>query len=237
MEKPLHHNKPVAPQDGLSIWEKIRLFVKGNPHIWLALLLPFYLILFFAAEQYVSPDKPYWVSYMPIDDKIPFLEWFILPYCLWYPFLVAIGLYLIFRDGKGFSRYMAFLMIGFCSTLLFCVIVPNGQDLRPTEFARENVFTWMVGRIYAADTNTNVFPSMHVIGSIGGVIAIFRCKELHKWRLPGLILAFFICISTVFVKQHSFLDIIGGLIWCVPLWLGVYFIPDCLARRKRSKTE
>ncbi len=217
-----------------SLWITIRTFVKENPHVWLALLLPVYLALFFLVEWYVSPDKPYWSSYVPLDDKIPFLEGFVLPYCMWYPFLVAVGLYLMIKDGAGFRKYMAFIFIGFCSALVFCVLVPNGQDLRPDPFPRKNIFTWILSRIYAADTNTNVFPSMHVIGSIGGVIAVYRCKGLRKFRIPSAVLAFFISISTVFVKQHSVLDIGGGILWCIPLWFFIYRLPDLRAARNRQ---
>ena len=217
-----------------SLWITIRTFVKENPHVWLALLLPVYLVLFFLVEWYVSPDKPYWSSYVPLDDKIPFLEGFVLPYCMWYPFLVAVGLYLMIKDGAGFRKYMAFIFIGFCSALVFCVLVPNGQDLRPDPFPRKNIFTWILSRIYAADTNTNVFPSMHVIGSIGGVIAVYRCKGLRKFRIPSAVLAFFISISTVFVKQHSVLDIGGGILWCIPLWFFIYRLPDLRAARNRQ---
>lgn len=217
-----------------SLWITIRTFVKENPHVWLALLLPVYLALFFLVEWYVSPDKPYWSSYVPLDDKIPFLEGFAFPYCMWYPFLVAVGLYLMIKDGAGFRKYMAFIFIGFCSALVFCVLVPNGQDLRPDPFPRKNIFTWILSRIYAADTNTNVFPSMHVIGSIGGVIAVYRCKGLRKFRIPSAVLAFFISISTVFVKQHSVLDIGGGILWCIPLWFFIYRLPDLRAARNRQ---
>lgn len=217
-----------------SLWITIRTFVKENPHVWLALLLPVYLALFFLVEWYVSPDKPYWSSYVPLDDKIPFLEGFAFPYCMWYPFLVAVGLYLMIKDGAGFRKYMAFIFIGFCSALVFCVLVPNGQDLRPDPFPRKNIFTWILSRIYAADTNTNVFPSMHVIGSIGGVIAVYRCKGLRKFRIPSAVLAFFISISTVFVKQHSVLDIGGGILWCIPLWFFIYRLPDLRAARNKQ---
>lgn len=222
----------ALPGPKAGVWETVRSFVTKNPHVWLALLLPVYLALFFLVEWYVSPDKPYWSSYVPLDDQIPFLEGFILPYCMWYPFLVAVGLYLMIQDGPGFRKYMAFIFIGFCSALLFCVLVPNGQDLRPDPLPRKNIFTWMVARIYAADTNTNVFPSMHVIGSLGGVIAVYRCPGLKKFRVPAAILAFLISISTVFVKQHSVLDILGGILWCLPLWFFIYRLPELRAAKK-----
>lgn len=229
MERP-YHSDNSTDRGRASFWDTIHRFIKENPHVWLALLLPMYLALFFAVERYVSPEKPYLVSYVPLDDKIPFLEGFILPYCMWYPFLVSVGLYLLIRDGNGFRQYMAFLMTGFCTALLFCVLVPNGQNLRPAEFPRDNFCTWLVTQIYTADTNTNVFPSMHVIGCVGAVLAVFKCPKLRSWRWPSVFLSIFICISTVFVKQHSVLDILGGIVWCVPLWFLVYWLPG---RRKK----
>ena len=209
-------------------------FLRAYPHAKLVLLVPVYLLFFFAAERFVSPDKEYWISYMALDDRIPFLEGFILPYICWYPFLISIGLALMILDGPAFRRYIIFLMAGFFSALLFCVLVPNGQNLRPEVYPRQNFCTWLVGLIYAADTNTNVFPSMHVIGSIGGILAVHDCKRLKRWRLPVIFAGVLISLSTVFVKQHSFLDVIGGVIWSLPLWFLVYRLPKLRKRKAKN---
>ena len=29
-------------------------------------------------------------------------------------------------------------------------------------------------------------------------------------------------LSTVFIKQHSVLDVLGGLLFCLPLWFFIY---------------
>ena len=121
------------------------------------------------------------------------------------------------------KRYVWFMIAGFGFSMVFCVLFPNGQDLRPAAFAHENFFTWLLGRVYAADTNTNVLPSMHVIGCVAACCGVFRSKKLRCWRLPILLAAILICLSTVFVKQHSILDIFAGFAVCVPLWFLFYF--------------
>ena len=74
----------------------------------------------------------------------------------------------------------------------------------------------MVGLIYSADTNTNVFPSMHVAGALGAAGAFFRTDGLKKYRAVNVITAFLICASTVFIKQHSLLDVFGGIaVWLI----------------------
>ena len=54
------------------------------------LWLPVYLLSFFVIERVVV------TGYRPtqtwLDAYIPFCEWFVIPYCLWYPLLVAVGL-------------------------------------------------------------------------------------------------------------------------------------------------
>ena len=192
-------------------------------HLWLILYVPLYLIGFFTVEHLVDGSGPYWVSYLPLDDRIPFCEYFVIPYVLWYPYLVVSGLVpLLSGDIKNFRRYMYFIIASFTASLVIFVLFPNGQNLRPTSFARDNIFTALVGAIYRADTHTNVLPSIHVAGCIPGLVTAFHCKKLRPWRWLWLALTILISLSTVFIKQHSVLDLFAGVAMCVPLYLIIY---------------
>ncbi|NMA67679.1 MAG: phosphatase PAP2 family protein, partial [Clostridiaceae bacterium] len=174
------------------------------------------------AEKHITTD--YWVSYIPFDDVIPFLEGFVIFYCLWYPFMILTGLYLLIKDIPAFERYMWFIIFGFTISITICIIFPNGQDLRPLEFERVNLCTRMVEAIYKADTNTNVLPSMHVVGQLAAAIAVFDSKTLKNSfiRTITVILTILVCLSTVFIKQHSILDIFAGIAVSIIVWLIVY---------------
>ena len=157
---------------------------KKHRHFWMISVWVVYFIIFYIAEHVVTGN--YYPVHMPLDDMIPFCEWFIFPYCLWHWLLAIVGVYLLLWDAENFKRFTAFIGIGFIPVMLFDIAFPNGQDLRPLVFERQNIATWLVARIYAADTNTNVFPSMHVIGSaehpqararLGDAAA--RCFDLH----------------------------------------------------------
>ena len=125
------------------------------------------------------------------------------------------GLYLLVRDREGFRRYMVFLALTFFLSELIWFLIPNGQDLRPSVMPRDNFLTRWVAGLYAIDTNTNVFPSVHVVGSVGAALAVWdsprlRAHPLLRWGVP--VLAALICISTLFIKQHSILDVVSGLV-------------------------
>ncbi|MDD6189417.1 MAG: hypothetical protein PUB32_07575 [Clostridiales bacterium] len=198
------------------------LRLKENRYLWYILVLPAFLIAFFALERFGS--ESYWVSYIPLDDRIPFCEFFVLPYVLWYPFLFGTGLFLMLKDHDGFKNYMRFIGIAFGLALLFCAIFPNGQDLRPEEFPRDNIFTWLIGLLYTADDNQNVLPSMHVLGSCAAASALCLSPKVKSRavKLGAVLLAVLISVSTVFVKQHSALDIITAIPPAAVIFLVIY---------------
>ena len=191
-------------------------------HAWYLLIWNVYLLLFYLAEHLVV-DK-YWVSYLPIDDQIPFCRFFIIPYCMWHPLLFAMTIYLFFTDVPAFKRFVVYIGLGFGGSIIFCMLFPNGQDLRPTEFAQNDFFIWLVKKIYAADTNTNVIPSMHVIGCAALTLACFDAPRLRRHHLHWIMAALGVVISasTVFVKQHSMLDVRVAIPVSVVLCLIVY---------------
>ena len=201
-------------------------------HAWYLLIWIVYFILYYAAEHLITDN--YWVSYLPLDDKIPFCRFFILPYCIWHPLLFAMTVYLFFHDVPAFKRFMVYIGLGFGMSMVFCLLFPNGQDLRPASFDQKDFFTWLIGRIYAADTNTNVLPSMHVVGTLAAVRAAFEpeCfdKKLPRWAVAAL--GLMINASTVLVKQHSLLDLLAGLALYLLIYPFIYVLPDKLLRKK-----
>lgn len=191
----------------------VKAFVKSHPHMWWGLFLPAYLAAFFIIEHFITGN--YWATQLPADALIPFCPYFIFFYMSWSPLLVALGLYLIVRDAEGFRRYIWMLALSFFSATLFCVLVPNGQDLRPAEMPQQNIFTWAVQLTYDLDTNTNVFPSVHVLGVVAAVAAVWKTPGLHRgfWRPAAALYGVVIIASTLLVKQHALLDVLAAIPW------------------------
>lgn len=200
--------------------------LKDFKHCLLILYVPVYLLSFFIIEQMVPETADYWVSYCFIDDLIPFEEIFIIPYYCWYPLLVIVGLWLMFRDVPMFKLYMYSIMIGFSVSVLICLLFPNGQNLRPEVFPRDNFLTDMVKAIYAAGTNTNVIPSVHAVGAIIAAWGICTTKTVRSRWLKWLSASgsALICVSTCFVKQHSVLDVFAAMALCAVIYWIVYVV-------------
>ena len=186
-------------------------FVHTHKYAWLVLYFPIYVLTFFIIEKY-TPTSGYWVTDLPLDDYIPFVPGFAVFYVIWYPLFVMVGIPTLIRDGAAFKRWMYYLIVVLTGTLIFDVLVPNGQHLRPENVQVDGLGTWIMSIIWAADTPTNVFPSMHVLGCIGNIICCFDSKVFKPWYRAAITVLCVLCMaSTVLVKQHAFIDTVGAL--------------------------
>ena len=204
-------------------------------HLWLLLFWPVFGILFAMVEKDVF-NPVYTPVWCPLDDRIPFCEWFLIPYLFWFVFLVGMHLYLLLFDVPAFRRFMYYIMITYGVTMAIYLIYPTCQELRPEEFARDNFLTRFMAAFYAFDTNTNVCPSIHVEGSIAVALAAWDTPRFQTplWRTVFMGTALLISVATVFVKQHSVLDVFWALVLCAAAWVVVYGIPDAKAKRRSA---
>ncbi len=195
----------------------MRQFFEKYQHLFLLLYFPFYLACFRALEL-MKPDKIHIIN-CGVDQFIPFLEIFIIPYLMWFFYIGAAGFYFLFAERTSFCRMMYFGMIGMTLFVLISWLYPNGLTLRPEVFPRENIFTDLVRWIYSMDTATNVLPSIHVYNSVGICVALRfseKLKDNKPLQTASLIITVLIILSTMFIKQHSVVDVISGLAlaWC-----------------------
>ncbi len=193
---------------------------KQYRHLFLLLFWPVFLVAFFGTEI-LAVRNGYTVIHCSLDDAIPFCEYFIIPYVVWYPFWVLMLLYTAGFEVPVFIKFMKYLIITLTISLIIYVIWPSGQDMWPKVFPRDNFFTWLTGLIYKADNNTNICPSEHVQTGFGVVFAAMKTKRLsgRKWMVFFWTEAILVAFSVAFVKQHSVIDVAAA----VPVILIGYF--------------
>ena len=185
----------------------------------------FYLTWWSHLEDTVTTQ--FRVIHMGIDDRIPFLEIFIIPYLAWFAYVSVTVLALFFKDDtkRDYYRCLAFLFTGMTLFLLISTLMPNGHQLRPAVMPRDNVFTRMIAALWRTDTPTNLWPSIHVYNSLGAHFAIARSKTFENHKLlkgASLMLAMSIILSTMFIKQHSFFDVLTALFLAIIMYVIIY---------------
>ena len=184
-------------------------------HLKLLLTWLIYFTLYFITETFIPAEKCTPI-HIPLDDLIPFCEWFVIPYVFWYGLIVfSLGYFLLY-DVDSFRRMQIYIFTTQMIAMVFYIFYPSRQDLRPEVFPRENVLTWLIGTIYNFDTNTGVLPSLHCGYSLGILSAWLRRKPTPLWgRIFVTVTVILVCMSTAFIKQHSAADFFAVLPVCL----------------------
>ncbi len=212
----------------MEVKNKVKALFHKYKHAWVFLYFFIYMPWFTYLEKRESGVKHYLI-HSPLDDYIPFVEYFIVPYLLWFIFMVVMVLYFFFTSKKEFYDLFLFLVLGMTAFLIISTVFPNGLALRPTTFARVNIFVDLVKRLYATDTPTNVLPSIHVFNSVAIAIAARRSASLKQhpvWRRGSYVIAALIVMSTMFLKQHSVTDVIAAFVMIAILYQIIYARAD-----------
>ena len=182
-----------------------------------------YLTWFFYLERHVG--NHYHVIHMKADDYIPFCEYFIVPYLMWFGYMAVVVVYLFFADKAEYKKACIFLCTGMTIFLMISTLWPNGHHLRPFLLPRNNMFADMVRALWRTDTPTNLWPSIHVYNSLGSHFAVMNCSRLQKRkgiRIASFILSVAIILSTMFLKQHSVFDVLTAFVMAAVMYAFVY---------------
>lgn len=145
------------------------------------------------------------------DKIIPFKQLFVVPYIAWFGLIFVALIWFMYRDIKlyifSIISIILGLLISFIIFSLFQTTVP-----RP-EILGDDIFSQLTKLIYTIDNPFNAFPSIHVLTSY---IVFLGCQETKgRYRKISLIIqgvVILVILATLFLKQHTLLDVLGGLI-------------------------
>ena len=222
----------------LAYYKDLRPGTLGTPaykHLRLLLFWPIFGIVFLILER-VSPHVwravtgnplEYYEIASSIDAHIPFCEWFVIPYYFWFLFLIGMAVWGLLFDHVAFRNYMKFIILTYSATAVVYFFFPNMQSLRPSIAQGEGILLETVRRLYAFDTNTNVCPSIHVLGAVAVCLAGLHGKLGTRlgWRIFLILSTVLICLSTLFLKQHSVIDVLVALLFSALAYPLVYRMP------------
>lgn len=207
-------------------YRKLRINTINAPefaHLKLLLGWVGYFVLYFLTENLIPAERCH-VIHSPLDDLIPFHEFFAIFYVGWYFLLVGSLLWFLFYHVESFKNLQTYIMVTQFLAVIVYILYPSRQELRPEIFPRENILTAIMGIIYAVDTNTCVFPSLHVAISVAIASIWLRERGVRCWvRAAIAVFCLGVCLSVSFVKQHSVLDIFAAIPVCMIAEWFVFF--------------
>ncbi|RXZ80546.1 inositol phosphorylceramide synthase [Paenibacillaceae bacterium] len=148
--------------------------------------------------------------YTDLDDVIPFLKIFIVPYMIWMPFLYGCFIYFYFKDRRLYYHtmlaYVVSVLICYGIYMVFQTTVPRAELLQTDLLSR------MVQFVYTNDQPFNCFPSIHCLSSYLLFMAALKSKAISRRAVLVIgIVTWSIIVSTVFVKQHVVIDVFAGV--------------------------
>lgn len=172
---------------------------------------------------------------LPVDGLIPLIPQFILIYHLWYLFIIINIGYLLLRDRNEFLR--AILSINLGNILAYITFFFFQSKVPRPVIAENGIFESIVRFTYTIDQPYNGFPSIHVLTTAVMMIALARMDIRKSYKYGSLVFGLLIILSTVVVKQHVFVDILGGLTYAGASYVIISGILSRYLRKTGTKEE
>lgn len=145
-----------------------------------------------------------------VDQLIPFTTFFVLFYVLYYPFIV-LPLFIHLKKKTIFRKILAAMM--FVTVCSFTTYALYQTEVERPFVQPEGLLYQLVHFIYIFDKPLNVFPSLHVSLTTLAFLVLWKFKrKIAYYSAP---IAGGIVLSTVFIKQHYVVDVIGGLLLAI----------------------
>ncbi|MEY5145443.1 MAG: hypothetical protein RL745_812 [Actinomycetota bacterium] len=148
-----------------------------------------------------------------LDEQIPLVPAFVVPYLSFHPLVMVVVPLLSLRFGGR----KAFLVNGIAimvSQLCLDVAYFFFQTQIPrTKTPGNDVFGWILTHVvYGNDQPLNGFPSNHVTWTVVSMIALWRIRKSIP-RAGVVLQVWFLLIipATVLLQQHYIIDIYGGI--------------------------
>lgn len=146
---------------------------------------------------------------IPLDSLIPFLPWTSSIYVGCYAFWVVNYVIATRQSPKEAYKFFCADFVSKFICMAFFIIMP--ATLTRPEVTGDGFWDFLTKLVYNSDLPTNLFPSIHCSTSWFCFIAVRKNPKIKTWyKAFSFVFAIFVFVSTVTLKQHVFIDILGG---------------------------
>lgn len=174
-------------------------------------ILVFTTLLLFALYLPLDVERSTLYNFKtPIDDTIPIMTIFVFFYLSYFIFLAFTLVYFVKNAGSKITNQTLLSIIISCLVAYTFFLFFQNKVERPGLPVIEDVFDQTYLWLNANVPPYNGFPSLHVAISTICLMAYVQIKSgLKNWMALWVVL---IVLSTLYTKQHYFLDVLAGLI-------------------------
>jgi membrane-associated phospholipid phosphatase len=164
----------------------------------------------------------------PLDDMIPVVGPFVVPYVSLRPFVYGSALLFLLFRARIYRSAAVSMTITFLVSYAFYALLQSYIE-RPV-LTGGDAFSRMIGDVYAGDQPYNDFPSLHA--SLSTIFAIHWWRADRRIGLPVAVWVALIVLSTVFVKQHYVADMVAGVLLALAAsWIALRVVGERRAAR------
>lgn len=146
-----------------------------------------------------------------LDAKIPFCAPFLLVYFGCYLFWAVNYILIARQDREAVYRFFTGDFLSRCICFVIFLVYPttNVRPVIPDKGFWNRAVLWL----YSIDAADNLFPSIHCLVSWFCYLGIRHQKEIPVWyKKISFFFAILVFASTLFLKQHVILDVVGGVL-------------------------
>ncbi len=205
-----------------KLWEKIKAIPRYGwicGFLYFGLQYGMYRLADWISRLTGTINRAFCPKIAAIDDLIPVIPVFAVIYLFSYAFWICGPIAVSLTKKRNFINYIIGLSMAYLVGFLIFVFLPSYMDRAAEgiiEISKQpGIFNQMLAVIYGADGSNmafNLFPSYHCLISLYCYLGVRKQPEISKgFRAYSLIMTILICASTVFTKQHYFVDMPAGL--------------------------
>jgi membrane-associated phospholipid phosphatase len=170
-----------------------------------------------ATQRSVASDLTIFDFHTVVDDHIPLMPEFTWLYFLYLPSLIIPCL--VKTSFRVFFQYVTAFVLSFLGAFLSFYFFPGKIEHLPLNCT--GISCDALAFLRSIDAGNNLMPSLHAAQCMIAFLALFisrlKFRAIPLWLIWSPLYVGIVA-STVFTKQHYFIDIPAGLIWGGACW-------------------
>lgn len=176
------------------------------------LIMTYYLVGYFIIAELTRYRSDIHTLALPFEKNIPLYPAFVFAYLMNFGLLAFA--YIFVEDLDHFRRMTRAFFFSTTIHYIVFLIYPVEYKLRPVVDPNQGWAYFLVYFYYWMDPPYNCFPSMHVSNCFLVSFLVHRYHKVAGYMM--LLVALFVAVSVVLVKQHYIADVVTG---CLVAWI------------------